>query len=65
MPRFFGKNACMLWGCGKVFGRPVQLQASGDEKAMQKSVSHKGDFSHSYPERKMSEIEPNVPRRLK
>lgn len=48
-----------------MFGRPVQLQASGDEKAMQKSVSHKGDFSHSYLERKMSEIKPNVPRRLK
>lgn len=39
----------------------VKLQDSGDVKAMQKSVSYKRDFSHSYLQREMTKFDPSVP----
>lgn len=44
-----------------MFDASLKLQDSGDVKAMQKSVSYKRDFSHSYLQREMTEFDPSVP----
>lgn len=38
----------------------VKFWDSGDVKTMQKSVSYKKAFSHSYPQREMTEFEPSA-----